>query len=1369
MKILTLRHILLLLLFFGPLIKTSAQTTFADNFTTQAYNRNDGTGNWSTNWIETNDDGSPSAGDTFIFLGLGNVLAFVGDGANNNGGHGINRTVNLNGASTATLSFDWRTQGLDVFFGGQEELGIFMSNDNGASFTQIGAGTIVGNNIDSFSQDISAFISPNTVFRLQVIGGNESFEGTEFAFIDNLVISATFGPIVSIIDQIVNENVGTATITAQLTGGTVAGGFSVDYNTANNTAFAGSDYITSSGTLNFVGNLNETQTFTVPIVNNTFGESTETFFVNLSNISNISVMMEDGIITINDDGDPAIPSNVPLTLFDEFNGYYDYALTGGTFRDDDTNTCSIVTSSSNTLTTLIPATAVIEKAYLFWAHSGENQDEVVTFENQTVVADVVNRATFGVQPYHGMVSDVTTIVQGITNPSTNIYDVTDLSIDNTDDTWFYCGGNTTLGGWSLMIFYTEPTLPAVSINVYNGFDGEQNSSQSYTLSGFFAIGSTGSKTSVLSWEGDIGTDNNEILTLTTTSGTNTLNGDGDNDGTPNNPFNSTIFDNTVLPNVNNPDGRGIDLDTYDISSFIVQGESSATTNVDVGGDFVILNAVLLKVPSNLITGRVFEDLNYPGGNGRDLATSSGTGIEGVLVELYDNTNAFIDSDITDINGDYNIGGMANGTYKLRVVNNTVQSNRGGGTTCVNCLPVQTFRTNFASSTVSPITNEVGGANPAAIDPGANIIVGAQTVSTITILNEGAVGLDFGFNFNTIVNTNMNGQGSLEQFIVNANNLDETGLNIEVHPNDATLNPAAGEDTSIFNIPITDPGYIVADGYFDIFIPNSNNLSNITSDNTHIDGRTQTAYSGDTNTGIVGAGGTNVGTSGVTLPMYNLPEIQVHRNGGDLLDIQANNIVIRNIDVYTNNNAGIRMLSGSSIITECLIGVNANGTFVQDIDYGIEVTGGTTIIDSNYIADTTDGGIYINGGTSSTIQNNHITTNGADACNDNISIDAGSGIIIQNNLIENASAFGIDDSVGSIIIAENTITTSGQDITSCTDNSGISTSGSNSEITNNIINTNGGSGIALVGGTTSGNLISQNSIYANGTTVDALGIDISNNGVTINDIGDPDAGPNGSINFPVFEAVSIKGTTLKIIGWSRPGATIEIFLTDISQGTATAGDNELTLSQDYGEGQIFIGSAVEGSGSDSDGSSSSYSDADGNADNTNKFNFTFTLSNTLPLGTILAATATVSNTTSEFSNTFPLRSSNVITNRRITYRVTPNITVPTGTLTSDLTIDNFDDGQNGSGNSYQLQIRNTTAVGFNYQIWVQNVPYATIPGLSLGSHTLNTTDNGDGTYSYLFTSTTALGAFQSRSITGSGGAPSPLGIGNACGCITFYKL
>ena len=1052
--------------------------------------------------------------------------------------------------------------------------------------------------------------------------------------------------------------------------GTSTSAFTVNYATANVTAREPLDYTSVSGVLNFSGTSGQQLTVAVPIIDDPYGENTETFNLQLSNATNNIDIAGFGTGTITDT-DPPIPNNSPLVLVDEFSGYFDYSTTGGSLRtaDNNTNPCAIKTTSSNTLLSPITAGATISKAYLYWAHSSLNPDNEVTFEGQTVTADKIYGSLLINGPaylqFYSYVSDVTSLIQGISNPSTNVYDFSGLTIDTGGD---YCATATVMGGWSLMVFYEQASLPAVTINLYEGFKGETNSSTTFTLSGFFAIGASGSKTTVLSWEGDQTLSNNERLSVTSGLGNYTLSGDGDNNGeTINNPFNSTIYDNTVLPNINTTNTHGLDLDTYNISSYIQPGENSVTTTVQAGQDYVMMNAVLLKVPSNLITGTVYEDVNYGGGDGRSLAVSNGAPIAGAVVELYDASNALLNTELTNESGRYRLGGMANGNYRVRVVNSSINSTRGGGTTCTTCLPVQTYRRDYTTNGgFINKPNEVGGSNPSGVDGSSGTLTNAQTVSTVTITSEGIVDLDFGFNFNTIVNTNENGQGSLDQFISNANNLDETGLDIVAN---SIFDPTAGEDTSIFMIPpIGDPqgrtpDAKFANGYFDIFISSGSALTTITADNTKIDGRTQSAYSTDTNVGTVGAGGAAIGTSGIALPNYELPEIQLHSNAGDVITVEGNNTVIRNLAIYANNNAGIVLSSGSILVTDNLIGVNAAGVYIDPIKYGIEIIGGTSTIDGNYIATNTDSGIWIQGGTSTLIQNNHIKANGDAACDDNITIISGSGIIIQHNLIENAAALGIDGNAitGNITITDNSITGSGQNGGNCSgiiENAGIRLDGNNSSISNNVIYANGGPGLVLAGGTTSGNLISQNSFYANGIAGNALGIDLDNSdamgdGVTLNDNGDGDSGPNGAVNFPVISGAYVTGTSLIVEGWSRPGATIEIFLTDINQGSAVTGANQLGRTTDYGEGQLYLATFVEGSGADSVSGASSYIDLDGNTDTTNKFKFSVPLPSGVIKGSLITSTATVANSTSEFSPSSIITTYNVITNRRITYRIKTN--------------------------------------------------------------------------------------------------------------------
>lgn len=110
----------------------------------------------------------------------------------------------------------------------------------------------------------------------------------------------------SISDVAVDERAGTATfaVTSSLA---VENPFSVDFATANGSALAGSDYTTTSGTLNFTGTAGEIQYITVPIINDNTYELLETFQVNLSNVQSPgeNILIEDsqgqGTITGTDD------------------------------------------------------------------------------------------------------------------------------------------------------------------------------------------------------------------------------------------------------------------------------------------------------------------------------------------------------------------------------------------------------------------------------------------------------------------------------------------------------------------------------------------------------------------------------------------------------------------------------------------------------------------------------------------------------------------------------------------------------------------------------------------------------------------------------------------------------------------------------------------------------------------------------------------------------------------------------------------------------------------------------------------------------------------------------------------------------------
>ncbi len=222
-----------------------------------------------------------------------------------------------------------------------------------------------------------------------------------------------------------------------------------------------------------------------------------------------------------------------------------------------------------------------------------------------------------------------------------------------------------------------------------------------------------------------------------------------------------------------------------------------------------------------INGLVFEDINFGGGDGRSFAladlsavssgwTANDIHVENARVELYDNSGNFVASTNTDVNGAYSFTDLTSESYSVRVVNNTVASNRMSNSTGATIIPVQTFRTDG----IAEFADEVGGASPALVDANSNTTnanistlstasLAAQTVTTITLAGLDQSGVDFGFNFDLVVNTNDAGQGSLRQFILNSDELDNTNLDQEDNPTNGVSFPKEPEwETSIFMIPGT---------------------------------------------------------------------------------------------------------------------------------------------------------------------------------------------------------------------------------------------------------------------------------------------------------------------------------------------------------------------------------------------------------------------------------------------------------------------------------------------------------------------------------------------------------------------------------------
>ncbi len=161
--------------------------TVRDDFSTRAWSNNDGSDNWSGDWIEVDGNSvGPTSGNVWITNG-GELR--LEDRPNTGGQPSAAREVNLQGATTATLNFDWRTtNGVDA----SDSVILEVSANGGVSWTPLENFTgLVGGNSGSRSIDISAFASDVTRIRFRVAnlygGPNESFR-LDFVEIDYQVI-----------------------------------------------------------------------------------------------------------------------------------------------------------------------------------------------------------------------------------------------------------------------------------------------------------------------------------------------------------------------------------------------------------------------------------------------------------------------------------------------------------------------------------------------------------------------------------------------------------------------------------------------------------------------------------------------------------------------------------------------------------------------------------------------------------------------------------------------------------------------------------------------------------------------------------------------------------------------------------------------------------------------------------------------------------------------------------------------------------------------------------------------------------------------------------------------------------------------------
>jgi hypothetical protein len=338
-------------------------------------------------------------------------------------------------------------------------------------------------------------------------------------------------------------------------------------------------------------------------------------------------------------------------------------------------------------------------------------------------------------------------------------------------------------------------------------------------------------------------------------------------------------------------------------------------------------------------------------------------------------------------------------------------------------------------------------------------------------------------------------------------------------------------------------------------------------------------------------------------------------------ILTNSVLVRGLNLRNFSNAALALFTGADRLIECnLIGTNLTGTAAAPNGGGVVIFQGSRdqIIDNLIAGNRRDGISAVSADVNSLlIQGNTIGTNisGTATITNDVGIFLGNssnnrigGATEQaRNLISGNRSYGIHIAFGG---ANNTISgniigadVSGQ-VALGNQGMGIFVDGSSH---NTIGGKNAGNLIAynLKAGavisnsnffSATNNLIAENRIYRN--TI--IGIDLGGDGVTANDAGDSDDGPNRRQNFPELRGAISSGGVTTINGTLNSQANTEYLI-----------EFYANQSTDPCQGETFLGFDFV------------TTDGSGNG------NFSTTLSKSVPVGMTIAATA--SNMTPPFGS------------------------------------------------------------------------------------------------------------------------------------------
>ncbi|WP_299229185.1 gliding motility-associated C-terminal domain-containing protein [uncultured Psychroserpens sp.] len=279
-----------------------------------------------------------------------------------------------------------------------------------------------------------------------------------------------------------------------------------------------------------------------------------------------------------------------ISLFQQFNGRYDYTAIGNTMNVLENGTfvpCNILTSSSADLS--LNNNQNIIAAYLYWAGSGTGDLDIEINGIAVSANRVFSDALDANRVFFAAFADVTSIIQ---NQGNTTYTISEL--DLTGVITPYCPSGTNFAGWAITVIYEDANLPLNQLNVYDGLQSVPTN-LTVTLDNLNVLDNDGAKIGFVAWEGDASLAVNEQLTI-----------NGNVIGNPplnpsNNAFNGTNSF-TGASNLYN-----MDIDVYDIQNNINIGDTSASISLTSGQDFVMINNIITVLNSQLPDATIVVD------------------------------------------------------------------------------------------------------------------------------------------------------------------------------------------------------------------------------------------------------------------------------------------------------------------------------------------------------------------------------------------------------------------------------------------------------------------------------------------------------------------------------------------------------------------------------------------------------------------------------------------------------------------------------------------------------------------------------------------------------------------------------------------